>query len=168
MRSIISLILLALLIGCGQSEKAEQAKPSAQTEQTTEKAPAVEEPAAPAQTQMPEQTAAATSTPPAATQVASIPDAAKGATTYATLCSTCHGATGAGDGPAAAALNPKPAHHNDPEFMATLTDEILFNAVKGGGPAVGKSPLMPAWSATLSDDQIHDVVAFMRTLSQPK
>jgi len=38
--------------------------------------------------------------------------------------------------------------------------------IKTGGPSVGKSPLMAPWGGTLSDAQIHDVVAFVRTLAE--
>ena len=76
----------------------------------------------------------------------------------------CHGPGGKGDGPAAVALNPKPANHADDAYMSTRSDEYLFKAVKGGGASVGKSPLMPAWGATLNDEQIRDVVSFMRSL----
>jgi mono/diheme cytochrome c family protein len=50
--------------------------------------------------------------------------------------------------------------------MSKLSDEDIFKTVKNGGASVGKSPLMPAWGATLKDDQIQDVVAYVRTLSK--
>jgi mono/diheme cytochrome c family protein len=43
----------------------------------------------------------------------------------------------------------------------------LFKVTKEGGPAVGKSPMMAPWGGTLSDEQIWDVVAFVRSLAQP-
>jgi hypothetical protein len=33
-----------------------------------------------------------------------------------------------------------------------------------GGAAVGKSGFMPSWKSTLSDQDINDVIAFIRTL----
>jgi mono/diheme cytochrome c family protein len=39
--------------------------------------------------------------------------------------------------------------------------------IKLGGPAVGKSPLMAPWGGTLDDQQIRDVIAFVRTLADP-
>jgi len=62
---------------------------------------------------------------------------------YTTLCSTCHGMNGSGDGPAAAAFNPKPANYASAEFQKSVTDEEIAKAIVEGGPAVGKSPLMP-------------------------
>jgi mono/diheme cytochrome c family protein len=45
-----------------------------------------------------------------------------------------------------------------------VTDENLLLVVSKGGPAVGKSVLMPAWGKTLTDRQLHDVIAFLHTL----
>jgi mono/diheme cytochrome c family protein len=52
--------------------------------------------------------------------------------------------------------------------MNPLSDEHLFNVIKLGGASVGKSPLMAPWGGALTDPQIHDVVAFLRTLSAPQ
>jgi mono/diheme cytochrome c family protein len=61
---------------------------------------------------------------------------------FKTRCSTCHGESGHGDGPAAVALNPKPRNYTDPEWQKTVTDDQLKKTIVGGGAAVGKSPLM--------------------------
>lgn len=58
-------------------------------------------------------------------------------------CVPCHGATGHGDGPASASLNPKPRQYADKEWQASVTDEYLEKIIKFGGAAVGKSPAMP-------------------------
>jgi len=93
-------------------------------------------------------------------------DPEAGAQLYGTYCASCHGAQGAGDGPVSAGLNPKPAAHDDDAYMSTLSDEHIFKVIKEGGTAVGKSALMAPWGGTLSDEQIWDVVAFVRTLHQ--
>lgn len=62
---------------------------------------------------------------------------------FNTFCSTCHGAQGKGDGPAGAALTPKPANFADPAFHAARTDDQLAKAIVEGGAAVGKNPAMP-------------------------
>jgi len=94
-------------------------------------------------------------------------DAAKGAETYKMYCATCHGETGKGDGVGAAALNPKPRDFTDKAIMATIPDSEVFKAIKEGGAAVGKSPMMIAWGMLLKEDQqIHDVAAFVRSLGQ--
>jgi len=62
---------------------------------------------------------------------------------FAQRCVTCHGADGAGTGPAAAALNPKPRDYSDEEWQKATSDEKIAKAIVKGGPAVGMSPLMP-------------------------
>ncbi len=96
-------------------------------------------------------------------------DPAKGAETFKAMCAACHGDSGKGDGPAAAALEPKPADFTDPKRAAAATDEYVFKMIKEGGAANGKSPLMVAWGPVLNDDQkVRDVAAFVRTLSKKK
>ena len=90
-------------------------------------------------------------------------DAKAGKTKYDTLCVGCHGATGKGDGSAAAALNPKPLDFTNCKEMGKISDDTLHKTVKGGGQAVNKSPMMPAWGASLNDQQIRDVVSYVRT-----
>ena len=92
---------------------------------------------------------------------------ARGNESYQLYCASCHGAGGAGDGPVAAGLDPKPAKHNDGGYMNALTDEYLTQVIRDGGAAVGKSPLMAPWGGTLSDEQVADVVAFIRSLADP-
>jgi mono/diheme cytochrome c family protein len=74
-----------------------------------------------------------------------IPDAARAEakTIYDQRCTTCHGATGRGDGAAAVALNPKPRDFSDKAWQTGAKDDYLMKIVLEGGPAVGKSPLMP-------------------------
>jgi len=91
---------------------------------------------------------------------------ADGAGTYATMCASCHGAAGAGDGPAAVALNPKPANFADAAFWTSHDDAQVKKAIKEGGPAVGKSPLMAPFGAALSDAQIDELVAHLKTFKK--
>jgi mono/diheme cytochrome c family protein len=93
--------------------------------------------------------------------------ASPGASLYAQNCSSCHGPRGAGDGPVGATLNPQPARHDDGEYMNALSNEHLFMVIQEGGAAVGKSPTMAAWGATMSDDQIREVIVFVRSLAEP-
>lgn len=51
--------------------------------------------------------------------------------------------------------------------MNALSNEYLFKVIDEGGAAVGKSPLMAPWGGSLTDAQIWDVVAFVRTLAVP-
>src|SRR5574341_2233906 len=89
-------------------------------------------------------------------------DPAKGKEKFNQICASCHGPTGHGDGPAAAALDPKPRDLSDPKYVSTLTDEHMFKTDKEGGAAVGRSALMPAWGSVLSDADIWNVIAYIR------
>lgn len=60
-----------------------------------------------------------------------------------TLCSTCHGRTGRGDGIAAAMLNPAPRDYTDRAWQRSVTDEYLAVVIVRGGAGVGKSVMMP-------------------------
>jgi mono/diheme cytochrome c family protein len=63
---------------------------------------------------------------------------------FNSLCSTCHGTTGRGDGPGAIALDPKPRSFGDSAWQTSVTDEHIQKVIVFGGAAVGKSPMMPA------------------------
>lgn len=70
----------------------------------------------------------------------------------------CHGASGKGNGPLAASLNPKPV---DLTVHARLhTEGELFWWVTNGIPGTA----MPKWEPQLNDLQRWEVVAFIRTL----
>jgi mono/diheme cytochrome c family protein len=99
--------------------------------------------------------------------VAAQGDPAAGRATYEKICATCHGTTGKGDGPAAAALPVKPQNHTNGQYMNTLTDEYLFKIVKEGGASVGKAQFMPAWGSQLKDPEIWSVIAYVRSLAVP-
>ncbi|HEY3876854.1 MAG TPA: cytochrome c, partial [Candidatus Kapabacteria bacterium] len=84
--------------------------------------------------------------------------------TYLETCGPCHGAGGKGDGPAAAALNPKPRDHTNGAYMDKLTNGHIFAVIKHGGSSFGY-PGMPA-QPQLADDTIRNVIAFVRSLSK--
>ena len=94
-------------------------------------------------------------------------DPKAGKAKYDVNCAGCHGKTGKGDGPAAAAINPKPQDHTDGKIMNALSDQYLFDIIKKGGAAVKKAPIMPANEKKLSDQEIWDVVAYIRSLANP-
>lgn len=89
-------------------------------------------------------------------------DPAKGKEIFQTNCATCHGPEGKGNGPAAAALNPKPRNLSDAEYMSTLSHEHLVKVITDGGQSVGKSPMMAAWGGILSKNDISNVIAYIR------
>jgi mono/diheme cytochrome c family protein len=90
-------------------------------------------------------------------------DPAKGETLYKARCVTCHGAAGAGDGPAGKALKDKPKDWTKGEGLKDLSDQQIHDSIKQGGKAVGKSPAMIAFP-TLSDADIQNVIAYIKTL----
>lgn len=85
---------------------------------------------------------------------------------FQTVCSTCHGTTGEGNGPGSAALDPKPANFTDPAFWADKTDDVLVKAIREGGASVGKSALMPAWGALYNEEQAHQLLEYLKTLKK--
>ena len=62
---------------------------------------------------------------------------------FARRCTVCHGPSGKGDGPGAAALNPKPQVFSDAAWQARVSDEELRKVIVEGGPAVGRTAGMP-------------------------
>ena len=83
---------------------------------------------------------------------------AAGKTLYADNCLSCHGETGAGDGPAAAALNPPPADLIT--HVPLHPDRVLFGFIHDGIPGTG----MAGAGGMLSDDEIWHVVNYIQTL----
>ena len=90
--------------------------------------------------------------------------AEKTAVLFQELCSVCHGVGGKGDGPSAQGLEPKPADFTNCKVMAKDSDEVLLKIIKGGGQSVGRSTVMPAWGDSLSEQQIGELVKFIRGL----
>lgn len=74
-------------------------------------------------------------------------------------CAACHGAEGRGDGPAAAALNPRPTNFADPSSRMAKADSAVVGVIKNGRRA------MPAFARMLSPAQIDSVAAYVKTLS---
>ncbi len=76
---------------------------------------------------------------------------------YVERCAPCHGDEGAGDGPAAAALEPRPRNFRAPEFWRDRTSAQLLATVRTGKPGT----MMTPFEGVLSDAQITDVVAYL-------
>jgi cytochrome c oxidase cbb3-type subunit 3 len=85
------------------------------------------------------------------------------ASLFRELCSVCHGIGGKGDGPSAQGLEPKPADFTNCKVMTKDSDDLLFKIIKGGGQSAGRSTVMPAWGDSLSDQQIRELVKFIRS-----
>jgi mono/diheme cytochrome c family protein len=93
-------------------------------------------------------------------------DVAAGKAKFDQNCALCHGPEGKGDGPGSQGLNPKPRNFHDAAYMNTRTDEQLHKVIKDGGAASGFSAVMPPWGTTLNDQDINNVIAYIRTFSK--
>jgi mono/diheme cytochrome c family protein len=91
------------------------------------------------------------------------PTRAAGGRLYAEHCAVCHGASGQGDGPLAAGLAPRPGDLTQHMLPGKHTDGQVFLWIKQGFP----SSAMPAWGNRLDDQQIWQIVAYLRGLAQP-
>lgn len=120
----------------------------------------------------PEADAPAAAAAPAADAATASTAAASGAgaSAYGMYCVTCHGATGKGDGVAAAGLNPKPADFSTGAFKYDVNgdgakgdvDDIKA-IVHDGAAKHGGSPLMAPWPM-LSPDQLQAVAEHVKSL----
>lgn len=84
--------------------------------------------------------------------------AAEGAKVFSANCELCHGAQGHGDGIAGQSLEPRPK--NLANIQVTVGDDFLFWRIHEGKPGTA----MVAWNGILTDEQIWQVVSFIRTL----
>ena len=105
--------------------------------------------------------AAANAPPPAAVAQMNPAEAteasvARGADLYLANCASCHGVGGSGDGPAAAGMLPPPEAL--PDRVREMTDGALAYRI-----AVGSAgSQMPAFAATLSENDRWDLVNYLR------
>jgi len=85
---------------------------------------------------------------------------------YLEKCVLCHGSHGQGWDWGKKAEPPIPV----PDLVKTVPqhpDQYLFDIVKGGGEAVGKTKFMPPFGFQLGDKEVRDIVAYLRTLGEP-
>lgn len=87
---------------------------------------------------------------------------------YYVYCIACHGWTLQGDGPNAIELDPRPRTLTKGSYMNRKTNLELFQVIKGGGEAVSLSSSMPDWGNVLQDQDIWNVVAFIRAMQDVK
>lgn len=80
---------------------------------------------------------------------------------FTTTCAPCHGETGLGDGPAAAALETKPANMYE-SHVQELSDGALFYIISHGG----QTPIMPAWENVLTEKERWQIVYYIRTFKK--
>jgi mono/diheme cytochrome c family protein len=90
-------------------------------------------------------------------------DLTHGKELFVRYCSGCHGEDGRGE---AKTFRPSVANLSVKELMDKVTDDYLFAVIKDGGVSVGKNAAMPAWKSQLGDQEIWDIVGFVRTLAR--
>jgi len=87
---------------------------------------------------------------------------------YNTYCIQCHGMAGNGMGVNIRDMSVQPRDHTDAKAMSGRTDDQLFKAIKEGGLSISKSVLMPPWGGAFTDNEIHDLVKYLRKLCKCK
>jgi mono/diheme cytochrome c family protein len=87
---------------------------------------------------------------------------AEGESLYQANCSSCHGTGGQGDGLAAGGINPVP------QILARTqseqSDAYLYWRIAEGGLMEPFNSLMPAWKGLLDEDQIWQIITYIRTM----
>ena len=80
----------------------------------------------------------------------------RGAAIWKSTCAVCHGPEGRGDGPATASLPRKPKDLTRIARPPVFPDGVLAYRIANGGV------VMPAWAGVLSEQDIWDLVNFIR------
>ncbi|MBI1966771.1 MAG: c-type cytochrome [Gemmatimonadetes bacterium] len=95
-------------------------------------------------------------------------DTTAGRAVYEKWCAGCHGETGAGDGPAAGTMLPRPRDFTGAIYQIRTTasgqlptDDDLRLAIDRGLPGTA----MPGWKDQLSERDRRDVLAYLKTFS---
>lgn len=90
------------------------------------------------------------------------PDLARGKALFATDCAPCHGHTGAGDGPAAATLKPRPENFLLSDTANPMSPWRAFVSIRWGV----YDSMMPAFE-TLTDRDAWSLAFYVLALRQP-
>ena len=64
-------------------------------------------------------------------------------------------------------VTPTPPLMNDGAALNKESEATLRDAIALGGSALGKSAMMPPYGRTLSDEEITDLIAYIRAIAQP-
>lgn len=96
-------------------------------------------------------------------------DAERGEAVYLKRCVLCHGEEGDADTPMAERLNPPPRDFTEGQYKIKTTafddsipnDNDLFRMIRDGMPGTA----MPGWSDMLSEQEMWDVVAYIKTFA---
>lgn len=86
-----------------------------------------------------------------------------GAAIYKANCASCHGEKGKGDGVVAKSLDPAPT--NIYATHSAASDGYLFWRISEGGGFEPFSSSMPGWKTILSEEEIWQVISYIRSLN---
>lgn len=86
----------------------------------------------------------------------------RGSIVFGTYCVLCHGASAQGDGRAARMYSPRPANLTS----SPNSNDYWELMIRRGGAGVGRSPYMPPWGEQLTDEQVKDLIAYVRSLNR--
>ncbi|MGF1753419.1 cytochrome c [Vibrio makurazakiensis] len=87
-------------------------------------------------------------------------DLSNGETQFKTLCVSCHGDLGHGDGIAGTALPEKPSNIYDGLTSFWESESELMDTVLNGNEG------MPAWGQILSESDVNDIFAYVREINK--
>ena len=88
-------------------------------------------------------------------------NAERGKAIYGSNCVACHGKEGDGKGPAAQAMRPPPTDFTVVEWWKEKTDDQIARMIKDGRAG---TPMVSF--SKLSEDELDDLVAYMKKLSK--
>ena len=83
-------------------------------------------------------------------------------------CVWCHSDTTPAGPSNRSNVSPDPPLMNDGNILNKESDAALRKVIAMGGSAVGKSAMMPPYGATLSDEEIDNLIAYMRVIAVPE
>jgi mono/diheme cytochrome c family protein len=93
-------------------------------------------------------------------------DVAEGKKIFDAQCALCHGEKGDGDSPAGKALTPPAANFTDAKLQDAMKDDYMFWRIREGGAAMGYTGMTPFNADTLKDDQVWQVISYIRSLKK--
>lgn len=85
----------------------------------------------------------------------------RGGLVFTNYCVTCHGMNADGTGRAARLYNPPPANLR----ASDKNDAYILMMIRMGGQAMGRSEFMPPWGAELTEEQMNDLTAYLRSIN---
>ena len=91
-------------------------------------------------------------------------DPERGKAMHLEHCVACHGLSGKAD-VVVMHMDETPRDQSDAELMKTLPDAYLYIAICRGGEGVGRSYVMSPWGDYFTDQEIKDLIAWIRTFS---